>query len=472
MRVDRDDLHRARRSADRRVVGRHGSGHRRDANRVDRLSGRVQPETREIVGGVEVGERVGARRRPASAPPSRGRRRPRRAAPAASARPRRSSVGATASASGPYRAQTSCGSPPTTGTDGRRARPHRRADRAPGSRRARGRSRAARPIDASSASAPATSAASGPDPGGSSRTAGSPVRPGPTSTMRRAHDARAPAPHAPRGSRRRSRTVALSKPSRRLDPPVSTTPAHVTGRCSRTARRSAAHGYLQQTGVPDPIRPPSEQGSWTSGRCARHVSNARVGAPRDGDARRASPHVVPRLLHAPRRRGLLGRRLQAEVDDRARPAREHPRQPERRRSSSTTTTTRTGTGCGGCASTEPRAVIESGVEHTTAIQLLRTKYPQYSLRRPTGPVIAIVVRRWTGWSASNATARESSLVRQPGAASRRRRTSVRRAAPSSTLLRTAPSSVETLVTTSAVSGAATTFSTAIRAASRPRCTPS
>jgi PPOX class probable F420-dependent enzyme len=59
-------------------------------------------------------------------------------------------------------------------------------------------------------------------------------------------------------------------------------------------------------------------------------------------------------------------------------------------------------------------VIESGVEHTTAIQLLRTKYPQYSQRRPTGPVIAIAVSRWTGWSASETTIRSSSLARQPG----------------------------------------------------------
>jgi PPOX class probable F420-dependent enzyme len=62
----------------------------------------------------------------------------------------------------------------------------------------------------------------------------------------------------------------------------------------------------------------------------------------------------------------------------------------------------------------PARVIEGGVEHTTAIQLLRAKYPQYSLRRPTGPVIALVVRRLTGWSASDATTRASSLVRQPG----------------------------------------------------------
>jgi PPOX class probable F420-dependent enzyme len=59
-------------------------------------------------------------------------------------------------------------------------------------------------------------------------------------------------------------------------------------------------------------------------------------------------------------------------------------------------------------------VIDSGVEHTTAIQLLRAKYPQYSERRPTGPVIALAVRRWTGWSASNATTRASSFERQTG----------------------------------------------------------
>ena len=59
-------------------------------------------------------------------------------------------------------------------------------------------------------------------------------------------------------------------------------------------------------------------------------------------------------------------------------------------------------------------VIEGGAEHTTAIQLLRGKYPQYSQRRPTGAVIALSVQRWTGWSASNATARTSAFVRQTG----------------------------------------------------------
>jgi PPOX class probable F420-dependent enzyme len=57
-------------------------------------------------------------------------------------------------------------------------------------------------------------------------------------------------------------------------------------------------------------------------------------------------------------------------------------------------------------------VIETGVEHTTAISLLRAKYPQYSLRRPTGAVIAIALHRWTSWSAKDAPAR-SPLVRQP-----------------------------------------------------------
>ena len=57
-------------------------------------------------------------------------------------------------------------------------------------------------------------------------------------------------------------------------------------------------------------------------------------------------------------------------------------------------------------------VVESGVEHTTAISLLRAKYPQYSARRPTGAVIAVSIRRVTGWSAKDPTTR-SALVRQP-----------------------------------------------------------
>jgi PPOX class probable F420-dependent enzyme len=62
----------------------------------------------------------------------------------------------------------------------------------------------------------------------------------------------------------------------------------------------------------------------------------------------------------------------------------------------------------------PARVIESGSEHTTAIQQLRTKYPQYSLRRPTGPVIAVAARRWTGWSANEPPVRTSPHARHPG----------------------------------------------------------
>ena len=57
-------------------------------------------------------------------------------------------------------------------------------------------------------------------------------------------------------------------------------------------------------------------------------------------------------------------------------------------------------------------VIESGVEHTTAIQLLRAKYPQYAQNRPTGAVIAIECRRWTGWSARDATTRRQPARRE------------------------------------------------------------
>jgi len=59
-------------------------------------------------------------------------------------------------------------------------------------------------------------------------------------------------------------------------------------------------------------------------------------------------------------------------------------------------------------------IIESGVEHTTALSMLRTKYPQYAQRRPTGAVIAVDIRRWTGWSATDAvTPRSARLDRQP-----------------------------------------------------------
>jgi hypothetical protein len=50
-------------------------------------------------------------------------------------------------------------------------------------------------------------------------------------------------------------------------------------------------------------------------------------------------------------------------------------------------------------------VIESGVEHTTALQLLRSKYAQYAQHRPTGAVIAIESRRWSGWAWNDAATR-------------------------------------------------------------------
>ncbi|MCZ0986146.1 TIGR03668 family PPOX class F420-dependent oxidoreductase [Streptomyces diastatochromogenes] len=37
--------------------------------------------------------------------------------------------------------------------------------------------------------------------------------------------------------------------------------------------------------------------------------------------------------------------------------------------------------------------------HETAVRLLCAKYPQYRDHPPGGPVIAVTVRRWTGWEA-------------------------------------------------------------------------
>ena len=50
-------------------------------------------------------------------------------------------------------------------------------------------------------------------------------------------------------------------------------------------------------------------------------------------------------------------------------------------------------------------ILESGVEYANAIHHLRTKYPQYQVRRPTGPVLAMHVRRITGWSGRDSSTR-------------------------------------------------------------------
>ena len=53
------------------------------------------------------------------------------------------------------------------------------------------------------------------------------------------------------------------------------------------------------------------------------------------------------------------------------------------------------------ARADGRAAILSGAEEMAApITLLTSRYPQYRDARPDGPVIAIEVHHWTGWSAS------------------------------------------------------------------------
>jgi len=46
------------------------------------------------------------------------------------------------------------------------------------------------------------------------------------------------------------------------------------------------------------------------------------------------------------------------------------------------------------------AIIDDPAEMTGPLRLLAGRYPQYQASPPAGPVIAIVVTRWTGWSAS------------------------------------------------------------------------
>jgi PPOX class probable F420-dependent enzyme len=45
------------------------------------------------------------------------------------------------------------------------------------------------------------------------------------------------------------------------------------------------------------------------------------------------------------------------------------------------------------------AVLADGAEREAAVAALVAKYPQYGVEPPAGPVIAVVVQRWVGWSA-------------------------------------------------------------------------
>lgn len=45
-------------------------------------------------------------------------------------------------------------------------------------------------------------------------------------------------------------------------------------------------------------------------------------------------------------------------------------------------------------------IIGEGAESDTAIELLAARYEQYRTSRAAGPVVAITVDRWTGWSGS------------------------------------------------------------------------
>jgi PPOX class probable F420-dependent enzyme len=46
-------------------------------------------------------------------------------------------------------------------------------------------------------------------------------------------------------------------------------------------------------------------------------------------------------------------------------------------------------------------IHEAGATFDAACDALVEKYPQYEQRRPEGPVIAIDITRWTGWSATD-----------------------------------------------------------------------
>ena len=120
-----------------------------------------------------------------------------------------------------------------------------------------------------SAPTPASNATSGPAPGGSSWTAGSPLTPGrPRSPDRTPPTARAP--RAPRASRRSRRCCALSVPMRRLAPPVSSTPAIWRMRATRGPRRRRRAAAGRRPGAASSRRRSSRwRGARATRRCAR-----------------------------------------------------------------------------------------------------------------------------------------------------------------------------------------------------------
>ena len=50
------------------------------------------------------------------------------------------------------------------------------------------------------------------------------------------------------------------------------------------------------------------------------------------------------------------------------------------------------------------SVLDEGPERSHALVLLRAKYEQYRSQPPTGPVIAVEIERWRGWTSAADTA--------------------------------------------------------------------
>jgi PPOX class probable F420-dependent enzyme len=57
------------------------------------------------------------------------------------------------------------------------------------------------------------------------------------------------------------------------------------------------------------------------------------------------------------------------------------------------------------ARADGRARIADGAEAAVAMRLLAERYAQYRVQPPPGPVIAVDVERWSGWSATAAAPR-------------------------------------------------------------------
>ena len=213
----------------------------------------------------------------------------------------------------------------------------------------------------------------------------------------------------PRRARRPRRRAAAARRRRRprAHPDHLLRPARRRRREAREdGARPASTACCSCSRRPAPTRPcrawsatPSSPRATADGRGA--LPRAPVGGARRPPGHRASRRPPARrrlLLRAAGRSRVDGGRRQAEGDHRGCSA--WPTSaPTRGRACSSTTTRRTGTRCGGCASTARRRCSSTATSTRRRWPRWSRSTAQYAAAPPRGAVIAVAVERWRGWSA-------------------------------------------------------------------------